>query len=146
MDARDLEIRNLTYRLFVKTGRAPTGADVAEATGFEDGEVEAAWRRLHDDHAIVLDGDGAIRMLNPFSAVPTNFRVTAAGRDWFANCGWDAFGIGAALGVDSVIRTECADCHQPLEIAVRDGRPEHTDLIWHVAVPARDWWQDIGYT
>jgi len=146
MDAPDLEIRNLTYRLLVETGRAPTVAEVASAAGTDDGDIRAAWRRLHDAHAIVLGDDGAIRMLNPFSAVPTAHRVDAAGRTWYANCGWDAFGIGAALGVDSTIHTECPDCQEPLEITVRRGRPARTDLIWHVAIPARDWWQDIGYT
>jgi len=146
MDERDLEIRNVTYRLMVETGRVPRSADVAAASGLEDQDVRAAWRRLHDAHAIVLGDDGAIRMLNPFSAVPTTFRVTAAGRDWYANCGWDAFGIGAALGVDSVIHTECPDCHEALDVTVQKGSPQRDDLIWHVAVPARDWWQDIGYT
>lgn len=146
MDEHDLAIRNLTYRSMVETGRVPTAAELAITADLDEAQVRAAWRRLHEAHAIVLDEDGAIRMLNPFSAVPTTFRVTAAGRDWYANCGWDAFGIGAALGVDSVIHTECPDCHEPLEVAVRQGSPERTDLIWHVAVPARDWWQDIGYT
>ena len=146
MDERDLEIRNLTYRLMVDTGRAPTWTDVAAASGLDGSVVRDAWRRLHDAHAIVLDERGAVRMLNPFSAVPTTFRVSAAGRDWYANCGWDAFGIGAALGADSVIHTECPDCREPLEVAVRRGSPEPTDLIWHVAIPASDWWQDIGVT
>src|SRR5262245_28230487 len=123
MDERDLEIRNLTYRLLVETGTVPSVADVATASGLGVADVEAPWRRLHDAHAVVLDDDGAIRMLNPFSAVPTAHRVEAAGREWYANCGWDAFGIGAALHVDSVIHTECPDCREPLEIPVRHGSP-----------------------
>jgi hypothetical protein len=72
--------------------------------------------------------------------------VEAAGRSWFANCAWDAFGIGAALQADSTIHTQCADCGTPLDIAVRDGRPDDTDLVFHVLVPAASWWNDIGYT
>jgi hypothetical protein len=146
MDDRDVEIRNLTYRRFVELGRAPTGAEVAAASRTGEDEVRASWRRLHGAHALVLDGAGAIRMANPFSAVPTTFRVEAAGRSWYANCGWDAFGIGAALGVDSVIDTDCPDCHASIRIDVRAGRPEPVDLVWHVLVPARAWWQDIGFT
>ena len=146
MDTSDLELRNLTYRYMVETGRAPSAAQLAERAETDDASVSAAWRRLHDAHALVLDERGAIRMLNPFSAVPTPFRVTARGRSWYANCGWDAFGIGAALGEDSVIATECADCHEPLGIAVRDREPNRDDLIWHVLVPAREWWLDIRYT
>jgi hypothetical protein len=146
VDPRDVELRNLTYRFIVETGRAPTAVELAARAGTDEADVGAAWRRLHDAHALVLDDRGEIRMLNPFSAVPTTFRVTVGGRSWYANCGWDAFGIGAALHADSVIHTECADCHEPLRIAVRDGRPDPGDLIWHVLVPARAWWQDIGHT
>lgn len=148
VDAADLELRNATYRLFVELGRAPTAAEVAGAVGRALPAVRDGWRRLHGAHALVLDDAGEIRMANPFSAVPTPFRVEAGGRSWYAPCGWDAFGIGAALHVDSVIRTECADCREPLRIEVRDGRPTEgaAGLVWHVLVPAADWWSDIGFT
>ena len=146
MDAADIDLRNATYRRFVELGRAPSAAEVAAETGAPEDAVRAGWRRLHDAHALVLDGAGEIAMANPFAARPTPFRVEAAGRSWFANCAWDAFGISAALGVDSTIHTECADCAAPLDIAVRGGRPDDTDLVFHVLVPAASWWDDIGYT
>lgn len=152
MDPIDLLVRNATYRWFVDHGAAPTALDVAATltaagtTDLDEETVRGAWDRLHAGHALVLDASGDIRMLNPFSAVPTAFVVDAGGRSWYANCGWDAVGIGAALGVDSTIRTECADCHEPLEIAVRNGRPHPDDLVWHVLVPASSWWDDIGFT
>ena len=147
MDVLDLEIRNATYREFVERGRAPLIPEVAHATGRTEAEVRASWQRLHDDHALVLEPDGErIRMANPFSARETPFRVDAAGRSWFANCAWDAFGIGAALHVDSTIRTACADCDEPIEVHVRDGRPDDTELVFHVLVPAASWWTDIGFT
>ena len=89
---------------------------------------------------------GHTRDLLAFSAVPTPFLVEAGGRSWFANCAWDAFGIGAALHVDSSIFTECADCQSPLEIRVRNGRPDDEELVFHVLVPATAWWNDIGFT
>jgi hypothetical protein len=146
MDAADIELRNWTYRRFVELGRAPTAAEFAARIQRSEPDVRAAWRRLHDAHALVLDGAGEIRMANPFSAVPTPFRVEAADKSWYANCAWDAFGIGAALHADSLIDTECADCHDPIQLAVRDGRPDDTDLVFHVLVPAISWWQDIGFT
>jgi hypothetical protein len=146
MDGADIDLRNATYAQFVELGRAPTAGEVASVTKRTDTDVRAAWKRLHDAHALVLDDRGEIRMANPFSAVPTPFRVQAGGKAWYANCGWDAFGIGAALHVDSVIDAECADCHQPFRLHVRDGRPDDTDLIFHIPVPAIDWWRDIGYT
>jgi hypothetical protein len=146
VEAADLSIRRATYRLFVQLGRAPSAREVAADRGVGEPDVRAAWARLHEAHALVLDADGEIRMANPFSAVPTDFRVDAAGRSWFANCGWDAFGIGAALGVDSAFDTHCPDCGEGLHIEINEGRPEPTNLVWHVLVPARQWWSDIGFT
>ena len=146
MEPLDLAIRNATYRRFVELGRAPTVDEVGEAIGTSPSEVGATWKRLHDAHALVLDPAGALRMANPFSAVETPHRVAAAGRSWFANCGWDAFGIGAALHVDSHITTTCPDCGESIEIDVRGGRPIRADAVWHCLVPARDWWSDIGFT
>ncbi len=146
MDQRDVELRNATYRRFVELGRAPTPDEVAAAAGITTDAVRAGWRRLQDGHALVLDADGSIAMANPFAGRPTPFRVTADERSWFANCGWDAFGIGAALGVDSVIHTACPDCAERLTIHVRDGRPTETEAVWHVLVPAASWWDDIGFT
>jgi hypothetical protein len=142
----DLAVRNATYRRFVELGRAPTVDEVTTATGEGRAEVQDAWRRLHDAHALVLDRAGALLMANPFSTVETPHRVVAAGKTWFANCGWDAFGIGAALGVDSTIQTTCPDCGEPIDIEVRDGRPTETGPVWHVLLPAREWWADIGFT
>jgi Alkylmercury lyase len=49
-------------------------------------------------------------MANPFSAVPTAYRVHAVGRWWYGNCAWDAVGICAALHVDGSIESSCPDC------------------------------------
>ena len=81
MSPDDLRLRNDTYRLFVSLGRAPTVGEVADAFGATDDAVRDGWRRLHAAHALVLDDGGtSIRMANPFSGVPTEFRVQAAGR------------------------------------------------------------------
>jgi hypothetical protein len=55
MNERDRDLRNLTYRLFVELGRAPSAGEVAECAALERAEVEAGWRRLHDGHALVLN-------------------------------------------------------------------------------------------
>ncbi len=142
MDARDLDVRNRTYARFVELGRAPAAEEVGDVD-----VVRAAWRRLHDAHALVLDPTGnELRMANPFSAVPTDYRVQAACRWWYANCAWDAFGICAALHVDGRIETSCRDCGDPIALDVRDGRPGDETLLFHCLVPAANWWDDIGFT
>jgi hypothetical protein len=143
----DLDLRNATYRLFAERGSAPSAADVAAATGTTPDEVLDSRQRLHTAHALVLDTGGReLRMANPFSAVPTAYRVQAAGRWWFANCAWDAFGICAALHVDGRIQAACPDCGERLTITVTDGEPDDASLLFHCLVPARLWWEDIVFT
>jgi hypothetical protein len=147
VEALELQVRNATYRTFVELGRAPTAHDIADRLDLTLADVEACWRRLHDLHAIVLEPDSpTLRMANPFSAVPTRFRVRAAGRWWDANCAWDAFGICAALHVDGRITTSCPDCEAPLRIDVVNEQPSDTSLLFHSLVPAAQWWDDIAFT
>ena len=147
VEASLLRLRALTYALFVELGRAPRAPEVAERGGLAVEEVGAGWRTLHDQHALVLDPEsGEIRMANPFSAVPTPYRVHAGGRWWYANCAWDSFGICAALATDGRIETACGDCGEPVTILVRDQRPDVSELVFHCLVPAAQWWDDIVFT
>ena len=146
MDDADIVLRNLTYRMFVDVGRAPTVDEVAAAAGVTARAIEAAWR-LSDAHALVLvEGTSQLLMLNPFSAVPTRYRVRAADRWWFGNCAWDAFGICAALHADGRIETTCADCGDAIEMKVRGRRADPDTFVFHCLVPAEQWWDDIVFT
>jgi hypothetical protein len=147
VDDGDLEVRNHTYRAFAELGRAPNPAEIAARAGLNAADVATSWSRLHDEHALVLDATRThIVMANPFSAIPTPHRVLAAGRSWYANCAWDAFGIPAALHVDGRIETSCPDCGDALTFNVVDGKPADTDLVFHCLVPASGWWDDIRFT
>ena len=147
MHEADLRVRNRTYGLFVELGRAPAVTEVAGALGFATADVADSWRRLHDAHALVLErGAAELRMANPFSAVPTAYRVRAAGRSWYANCAWDAFGVCAALHADGRIETSCADCGEPLVAEVAGGETDAAELVFHCLVPARHWWDDIVFS
>jgi Alkylmercury lyase len=147
--ARLLEVRNLTYRMFVELGRAPSIQELAAGADLSGSEVAAAWRALHRAHALVLNpATNEIRMANPFSAVPTAYRVHAAGQWWYGNCAWDALGICAALHTDGHIETSCPDCGEAISLEVRDQRILSDDehLLFHCLVPASQWWDDIVFT
>ena len=147
MDEDDLTLRRLTYALFVDLARAPTAVEVADAAGTSADEVVACWRRLHEAHALVLnEARTEIRMANPFSAVPTAYRVHARDRWWYANCAWDAFGICVALKTDGRIETSCPDCGDPIALEVDGYEPDDRALLFHCLVPAAHWWDDIVYT
>ena len=147
MDEGDVALRNLTYRLFVELGRAPTANDAAAVAGSSADAVRSGWERLHDAHALVLQtGLTELRMANPFSAVPTAYRVLARDRWWYANCAWDAFGVCAALHADGRIETSCADCGESINMDIRDQQPDDQSLLFHCLVPASHWWDDIVFT
>jgi alkylmercury lyase-like protein len=142
VDASLLALRNRTYAAFVELGRAPSASEL----GDED-EVRAGWRQLHDAHALVLNpATDEIRMANPFSAVPTAYRVQADGRSWYANCAWDALGILAALAADGRVESSCPDCGEPYAVDVRARTVDRRDLLFHCLVPAAHWWDDIVFT
>ena len=142
MDETDLELRRSTYTFFVRHGRAPVAKELGDPK-----EIVAGWRRLHEEHALVLNGaTDELRMLNPFSAVPTAYRVQARGRWWYGNCAWDALGICAALHGDGRVETSCPDCGEPLVVQIREERLDDESLLFHCLVPAAHWWDDIAFT
>jgi hypothetical protein len=145
-EAVDNEVRVQVYRFFVDHGRPPVAAEVAEVLGTEQAAVEDSLRRLADAHVLVLaPGTPYIWMANPLSAIPTPFSVEAAGRTWFGNCIWDALGVVAMLGGDGTVNTWCPDCDARLEVEVAGDRLLSREGVAHFAVPAAQWWDDIGF-
>lgn len=148
MDAFDLDVRRHVYFSVVANGGPPTVSETARALARENDDVAAAYRRLHDAHALVLFPDTLdVWMANPFCFAPTPHRVWAGGREWTATCAWDALGIPAALHGDGRVESACACCDDPLTLEVRDGElAAGGELLVHFVVPARRWWDDIGFT
>ena len=146
MIERDAEVRVELLRQFVGSGRAPTHTEVGEALGLAEDETAASFRRLADAHAIVLrPGTLQVWMAAPFSAVETPYRVDTPRGSFHGNCAWDALGVLALLDTDGVVSTTCDDCGEALEIRVADARIAGDGVV-HFLVPARHWWDDIGYT
>lgn len=139
----DLELRRAVLRHFAETGRAP---DHATLEGWGIGDPAGTLRRLHDAHAVVLDEAGHIIIANPFSGVPTRWRVRAGRRSWFANCAWDAIAIPIALGVDAEIEAPWMDVDGDVGLAVVDGQVVGDQGFVHFEVPAAHWWDDIVHT
>jgi hypothetical protein len=146
-DARLRDVRLYIYRQLIETSAAPSTADTAFALSIPIDEVDAAYRALASARAIVLrPGTSTIWMAMPFSNVQTVFTVISGGRAYYAGCAWDAFGIAAVLDADARIFTTCADCGGALEKKIARGEPTETRGLVHFAVPARSWWEDIGFT
>ena len=145
----DERVRLYIYRTFVDRGSPPLPAETAQALSIDESDAAGSYRRLAEGHVIVLEpGSEQIWMANPLSARPTDFEVTASdGRSWYGNCAWDAPGILAMLGVDGRVATSCPDCNEPLELLVKSENIRGPEgAVAHFAVPARRWWEDIGFT
>ncbi len=142
----DTKVRLHVYDYFLRTGRAPTAAQACEALGSTVPEVQAAYQRLADGKALVLQGNGDILMAEPFSAVPTPFVVESGKRSWWANCIWDALGVPAMHKDDARILTSCGCCGDAMALEVKEGRLLKTSGVAHFAIPARDWWKNVVFT
>ncbi len=146
-DQLDSRVRLHIYQRFAEEGRPPSYQQTARSLSEDATVVAEAYRRLAEARLIVLEpGSVDVWMANPFSARPTAFRVEAGDRWWWGTCVWDAPGILAALGLNGVVTTACPDCEAPLELRIRDGELAPVDAVAHFALPARRWWEDIGFT
>lgn len=143
----DLRVRSAILGTLARTGAAPNPGGVARQLGETVESVLGAWRRLREGRVIVTGQDGvSLLMANPFSGVPTDHTFTSGDVRYYANCGWDALGIAAALGRNGMARSRCAHSGEPLELAVLDGGPEPCSWLFHSLVPAAHWWDDIVFT
>jgi hypothetical protein len=147
MDSLLRDVRVFIYTQMVATSVAPSIGDTARALGRSDEEIEAAYRALAEARSIVLRPRSTdIWMAMPFSNAQTPFTVISRGRAYYANCAWDAFGIPALLGADARIFTTCADCGGVLERKVSGDEVGEKRGVVHFAIPARRWWDDVGFT
>ncbi len=140
-------VRSQIYKCFVDTGQAPTVEEVAAAVGLDEEEVGSVLESLNELHAIVLKrGTRQIERALPFSALPTSHLARVGGRQYWANCAWDALGIPAALNADGEIRSDGFAGGDTVHLEIRDGRALGDPIYMGFVVPARQWWHDIGFT
>jgi hypothetical protein len=144
MNTVDRVVRAAVFELLATGSRDPTPSELAIATGLTVDAVAGSLNRLSVEHRLVLSADGdRVVMAHPFSSVSTDYQSQIGDRVWWANCAWDAFGILALLGDGRVVATSPS---QPESVwTVSDGVVAPDGLV-HFVVPARRFWDDIGFT
>lgn len=142
------DLRLAIYRTFADLERAPTPAELATEVGCTPDELAEDLRVLAEDRSaiVLIPGSTLIWMAEPFSGVPTHFRVRSGNSSWFGNCVWDALGILALLRRDGFVETQSPVDGDYVRLEVRGGELVPSHAVIHFAVPARDWWQSIGFT
>ena len=143
----DFKIRTQIYRHFGEHGSPPSVQQTASLLNAEEDAVRGSFHKLHARHMLFLEpGTDSVRMANPFSAIPTRYRVTSAQKQWWANCAWDAFGIAAALKIDVQIEASYADLQQTVALQVRDGGVDGKNHMIYFPLPCRQWYDDLIFT
>ena len=147
-DEIETEVKLAIYKMTVESGRVPNSSDVSRKIDIDKSEVLGAFGRLHSKRLLLPEpGDPTrIRMVPPFSGVPTSFPVEADGKQYYANCVWDAYGIAAALHCDAISRASDGHTGEPLTLEVKNGAPILKSYVAHFAVPAAHWWDDLVFT
>lgn len=145
MNAFERQIRASVYASFRDRSAPPSVADLGDTLGVSREAVSSALRKLAEEHCIVLVPDtDSIWMAHPFSGIETDFVVTIGDRQWFANCVWDGLSILALFG-DGALDTHSPAIGESLCFEASGG-VVHGSGIVHFLVPARHFWDDIGYT
>ena len=144
----DTKVKLAIYEIAAETGRVPNASDIARKVDIDEHEVIAIFARLHANRLLLPEpGDPhRIRMAPPFSGVPTKFPVEANGKQYYANCVWDAFGIAAALRTDAISRASDGHTDDALILEIKNGAPVLKPYVAHFAVPAAHWWDDLVFT
>ncbi len=143
----DAEVRRAVYNRFLVHAASISMEEVSEELSLPFEEVSTSYQRLAEAHMLVLQpASGEVLMANPFSAVPTAFRVVSGGKEWWANCIWDALGVLAMIGQDGSVETSCPDCGEALLPAIASGELAQGEGVVHFSVPAARWWEDVVFT
>ena len=141
-----LRVRHAVYRSFAE-GEVPLSAAIANQLRMPIDDVQSAYQRLDEAHALILDPHSKeVAMALPFAAAPTPHRVVSGDRSWYANCAWDALAIPALMTCDARIESACPDCEAPIVYRIEQGKLLDPHGVVHFAVPAAKWWDDIRFT
>ena len=145
MNSFERLVRAVVIQTLRDTGFAPSAAQIAATLCASEPDISSALHSLAESHRLALvPGTDKVWMAHPFSGVETDFVVSIGKRRWFANCVWDGLSILALLGDGSIV-TRSPATGEPLRFEVVDGSVRGDGLV-HFLVPARSFWDDIGFT
>lgn len=148
MEFTDAALRIHVYEQLIAFGHAPTCAEIAQHFGTTSDAVRARLAALRIGKTILVDPrSGELWMAGPFSAAPSAYRLSDGTTTWYANCAWDMFGVAVLVGRPLIAETACPDCDGPMVVACHPDRPPVSgSAVIHFLLPARRWYDDIGFT
>jgi hypothetical protein len=140
-------LRVFVYDSLAANGLPPTTADIGKHFGVSADTARTDLATLKIGKTILVHPEsGEIWMAGPFAAAKTDYRVTDGRRTWWANCAWDMLGVPMILGRRVWAQTRCTDCGEAMTIECDPSSAPTEDVVVHFLVPARRWYDDIGFT
>jgi hypothetical protein len=141
------QVRAYVYNHFADTTQAPTVDEAAQNFNISTEETGELYKELHNRHSFFLEPKTlTIRMANPFSGIPTDFKVHANGKVYFANCAWDMLGIPAALHCDAVIEAVVTESNETVMLEVKNVQINNNQYLVHFPLPFARWYDDLVFT
>jgi len=140
-------LRVFVYDSILSRGAPPSSRDIAAHFGVEPAAALRAIRALNVGKTVLPHPTtGEIWMAGPFASAPTPYTVLGRGVQWWANCAWDMLGVAVVAGQPVRIEARCTDCGEPMVLTVDPSRAFEGEGVVHFLVPARRWYDDIGFT
>jgi hypothetical protein len=100
-------------------------------------------------HLLLVPGTYRILMANPFSNLPTPFRVLVGPTTYFANCAWDSIAFHVMLDREIRVNSFCHHCGAPVEFGLREGTrvgEEGKDALVFLSTPVSRWYDNLVIT
>jgi hypothetical protein len=142
----DMAVHHGLIRHLIDSGRALSAGELSRRLAVASHEIEASLRRLEASHALVLHPHCCeVWLIHPFSTSPTHTWVASGERGWWAPCLWCALGIASLVAGEITIHTRVGGESEPLEIRVKDGRPDPHGLWAHFPEPPRVAWGNVHH-
>jgi hypothetical protein len=168
----DEALRIFVYDRLIERGGPPSScAEIASYFSVPEADARFALAHSRIGKTVLVDpATGEIWMAGPFAATPTPYKITPLktepratraahlpsdpltlepsdpGRSWFANCAWDMLGVASLVDEPVRIEASCTDCGEPIVFDHDPPHPPPSDAVVHFLVPARRWYDDIGFT
>lgn len=139
-------IRIALYDSIITRGDVPAPGALATTLGASEADVRAAILGQRIGKTILPHANGDIWMAGPFATESTPYRVSAGDRSWYANCAWDALGVASLVGEPVDIHARCTDCDEPMPMRVSPSDASVGSAVVHFLLPARRWYDDMGFT
>ena len=143
-------LRRFIYDHLLSRGLPPSTEQIGEHFGVSADDARQAIGSLKIGKTVLAHPTtGEIWMAGPFAARPSTYRVVGSRLAWWANCAWDMLGVMVIANEPVRVEAECTDCREPISI---DASPDVGvgsglgEMVVHFLVPARNWYEDIGFT